>query len=130
MSQERHNEDVSEKGLFRSAGKGLTDLFARFGLCTVKVLVTALMAVITGIKLILRELFSLAVDIFRGSDMSLLLWSQILSWLEAPLPKVNSFLAKTKKTLKTGYRDVTSNSQLRSLYAKHRASLFSRFSLV
>jgi len=66
MSQERHNEDVSEKGIFRSAGKGLTDLFARFGLCTVKVLVTALMAVITGIKLILRELFSLAVDIFRG----------------------------------------------------------------
>ena len=49
------------------------------------------------------------VDIFRGSYMSLLLWSQILSWLEAPLPKVNSFLAKTKKTLKTGYRDVTFN---------------------
>ena len=35
-----------------------------------------------------------------------------------------------RKTLITGYRDVTSNSQLRSLYAKHCASLFSRFSLV
>ena len=34
------------------------------------------------------------------------------------------------KTLKTGYRDVTSNSQLWSRYAKHRASLFSRFSLL
>ena len=37
------------------------------------------------------------VDIFRVSYMSLLLWSQILSWLEATLPKVNSFLAKTRK---------------------------------
>jgi hypothetical protein len=98
-------------------------------------------------------------------------WLQIRSWLERSLPKVNSFLTKTKKTslcqrqglrpfaicglrayeshashkpsnrkwqillcriltltqrktLKTGYRDVTSNSQLLSLIAKHRASLF------
>ena len=35
-----------------------------------------------------------------------------------------------RKTLKTSYRDVNSNSQLPSLYAKHRASLFSRFSLL
>ena len=35
-----------------------------------------------------------------------------------------------RKTLKTGYRDVTFNSQLRSLNTKHRASLFSRFSLL
>jgi DNA-binding cell septation regulator SpoVG len=38
--------------------------------------------------------------------------------------------APQRKTLKTGYRDVTFNSQLPSLNAKHRASLFSRFSLL
>lgn len=66
MAQERHGEDVSEMGLFQRIGKSFTDLFARFGLCTVKVLVTVLMAVITGVKLVLNELLSLAVDILRG----------------------------------------------------------------
>ena len=39
-----------------------------------------------------------AVDIFRGSDMSLLFWSQIRNWLGMSLHKVNSFLTKTRKT--------------------------------
>ena len=43
---------------------------------------------------------------------------------------VESWCWHNGKTLKTGYRDVTSNSQLPSLNAKHRASLFSRFSLL
>ena len=130
----------------------------------------------SGFPIPWRWLFG-TVDIFRGSDVSLLHWSQIRSWWERSLPKVNSFLTKTRKTslcqrqglrpfaifrwrayerhtshrsptangrfsfveswrwhngktLKTGYRDVTSNSQLPSLNAKHRASLFSRFSLL
>ena len=39
------------------------------------------------------------VDIFRGSDVCLLHWLQIRSWLERSLPKVNSFLPKPRKPL-------------------------------
>ena len=37
------------------------------------------------------------VDIFRGSCMSLFLWSQIRSWLGAALPKVNIFFNQNQE---------------------------------
>ena len=42
--------------------------------------------------------FSGTLGIFCGSDVSLLLRSQIRSWLGVSLPRVNSFLTKTRKT--------------------------------
>ena len=36
-------------------------------------------------------IYFVTVDIFRGLDMSLLLWSQIRSWLEGTWPEENCF---------------------------------------
>ena len=66
MAQERQ-EDVSEKGLLSRMGSAVTGIFARFGLCTVKVICAVLLAAIAGVKFVFREMLSFLIDILHGA---------------------------------------------------------------
>ncbi|MBQ9808938.1 MAG: M23 family metallopeptidase [Ruminococcus sp.] len=48
-------------------GSAVTGIFARFGLCTVKVICAVLLAAIAGVKFVFREMLSFLIDILHGA---------------------------------------------------------------
>ena len=58
--------DVSDKNMFQKFGNSLVNLFARFGLCTVKIIAAVMLGIIKGAEFILSELRDLILAILKG----------------------------------------------------------------
>ena len=98
MAQERQ-EDVSEKGLLSRMGSAVTGIFARFGLCTVKVICAVLLAAIAGVKFVFREMLSFLIDILHGA---LWLLKEATESIRARIKRNKELQLASKKAKKQG----------------------------